>query len=94
MLSNIQIVTLSALSVLGAIVSATLGWLESGEPFDGRKYASSVLRAIVAGLVSALGFSTVTSVEPWDYIIAFLGGAGVDVIGKRASGAGRSESGE
>jgi len=86
-MQNIQIVILSSASVLGALLVAVLGWLESGEPFDIRKFASSILRAIVAGVFSAIGFSTIENPLLWDYISAFLIGAGIDVAGNRIAGA-------
>ena len=91
MLTSLEISAIALVSVLGAVVSATLGWLESGEDFDTRKYAASVLRAVIAGLVFAYGFSTFEEATPWLYLAAFLGGAGVDVLGHRAAGTLRSE---
>jgi hypothetical protein len=87
MLTNMEILFVTALSILGALASAGLGWCESGESFVARKFASSMMRALFAGALSALGFSTVQSITPWDYIIAALSGAGIDVIGSRAAGA-------
>ena len=82
-----QIVMLALASVLGALTIAVLGWLESGEAFNGRTFASSILRAIIAGIVSAIGFSTIETPLLWDYIIAFLAGVGIDAAGNRISGA-------
>jgi len=84
---DIQIVMLALASVLGAVGTAILGWCESGEPFTGRKFASSMLRAGFAGLVSAVGFSTTENPMLWDYILALLAGAAIDAGGKRISGA-------
>ena len=80
------IVLLVFLSVLGAILAAVLGWAESGEDFDPRKFLSSVGRAVLAGLLSALFFQDIApqDVTIWICIAAFLMGAGVDVIGHRA----------
>jgi hypothetical protein len=84
---DLQIVMLASASVLGALIIAVLGWLESGETFNGRTFSSSILRAIIAGIVSAIGFSSITNPILWDYIVAFLAGAGIDAAGKRISGA-------
>lgn len=86
MVTDLQILAISLLSVLGAVTTATLGWLESDEPFNPRKYVASLLRATIAGLITALGFSTVTTIDAWDYIVAYLAGAGVDVFGHRIAG--------
>jgi hypothetical protein len=71
----------------GGIISALLGWLDSGEPFAARKFSSSVLRALLAAAVFAIGY-TVTPVLAgvFGIIAAFLAGAGVDVIGNRLAG--------
>jgi hypothetical protein len=74
-------------AVGGAVFSAALGWLDSGESFVPRKFASSMLRAFIAGVVFALGYQTLPTIGFWDFILAFLGGAGIDVLGNRLSGA-------
>jgi hypothetical protein len=86
-MTDVEILILALLSVFGALFSAVLGWLDSGEPFDARKMASSLLRAVIAGFLAALGFSTLPAVGIWDYIVAFLTGAGIDTVGNRAAGA-------
>jgi hypothetical protein len=86
-MQDIQIVILAFASVLGALTAASLGWLESGEPFNGRTFTSSILRAIIAGIISAGGFSTIVSPAIWDYITAFLAGVAIDVGGNRIAGA-------
>lgn len=80
-------VTLILITVLGAITVATLGWIESGEPFNPRKFASSLARAIIGGLLAALIFEGTTDPTIWIYVTAFLIGAGIDVAGHRLSGA-------
>jgi len=82
-----QIAMLAFTSVLGALVIAVLGWLDSGESFNGRTFASSLIRAVIAGILSAIGFSTIETPMLWDYIIAFLAGAGIDAGGNRIAGA-------
>lgn len=88
------LIILILLSVAGGLFTAILGWLESGEDFDPRKFASSVARAILAGLLSAMVFQDLdpSTVTMWTYIIAFLMGAGIDVVGHRAAGTVRSIS--
>ncbi len=73
-------------TVIGAIFVAILGWGESGEPFDARKFGCSLGRAIIAGLIAAMAFQDIQEITAWTYLVAFLLGAGVDVAGHRASG--------
>jgi len=72
---------------LGAIAVSLLGWTESQEPFVPRKFASSLIRAIIAGVSIASAFNYVESVTPVSYLLAFLSGAGVDAGGHRIAGA-------
>lgn len=88
------VIILVILSVTGGIFAALLGWAESGEPFDIRKFAASAGRSFLAGLLSALFFADIPpqDVTIWIYLAAFLMGAGVDVIGHRAAGTYRTLS--
>ncbi|MDP2955177.1 MAG: hypothetical protein Q8N53_02045 [Longimicrobiales bacterium] len=70
-------------SFLGALVAAALGWAEASEPFNARKFLASVLRGLVAAAIFAMGFTLVEQVTWFHYIGAFVGGAGIDVLGKR-----------
>lgn len=81
---EILYVALSAFG--GGIVSAIMGWLDSGEVFIGRKFISSVIRALVAGGLFAVGYTLIGGVTIMDVIIAFVAGAGVDVLGNRVAG--------
>ena len=79
---GILYVALSAFG--GGIVSALLGWMGSGENFIARKFAASVLRALLAGAAFAISYSLVTGVATgMDIVIAFGAGAGIDVLGNR-----------
>lgn len=71
-------------AALGAITSAMLGWLDSGQPFNPRKFAYSAVHAVIAAIAAAatLPDSTIAGL-----VAAFLAGAGVDVIGNRVKGA-------
>lgn len=91
MLTELQILIVFALAIVGAVFSALLGWLESGEDFIPRKFIPSVMRAIVAGIVFALGFglSELAITNTGDLILiyfeVFVGGAGIDVLGHRVA---------
>ena len=43
-------IILIALTVLGAITVAVLGWIDSGEPFNPRKFGASIAFLIGAGI--------------------------------------------
>ena len=73
-------------ALLGGVVAALLGWLESNEPFNPRKFGGSAIRALLAAVVFAVGYHLQASVSMLDLFYAFLGGAGVDVLGNRAAG--------
>jgi|TARA_Y100000310_G_scaffold23392_1_gene22374 hypothetical protein len=65
----------------GALTLAILGWLSSSEPFDKRKFAASVITAIVAGIgISAVQQSSDLSVI--GCFLAYLSGAGADASRK------------
>ena len=81
---NTLYIALAAL--LGGLVAAFLGWLESGEPFDLRKFGASGIRSLIAAAIFAAGYQLSGSIGIIDLLYAFLGGAGVDVIGNRISG--------
>jgi len=82
---NTQII-LILLTVIGAIAVAILGWIESGEPFDQKKFTASMGRAVLGGLLAALIFQGVENPDIWTYVSALLIGAGIDVTGHRLAG--------
>jgi hypothetical protein len=75
----------------GAILSAVLGWLESREEFDPRKFVPSIIRAVGASIVFAIGYGvTGDLVTMSDVLIAVAAGVGVDAGFKRLAGTIRS----
>ena len=87
MTTEIDIVLLVVCAIGGAIFGALLGWGESKESFNGRKFGASLGRGIIAALVFVLGYQTATEILVWDYIAVILGGAGFDALLKRGQGA-------
>ena len=73
-------------ALLGGLIAALVGWMESNEPFDPRKFGGSAIRALVASIIFAAGYQLSNSVTVLDLFYAFLGGAGVDVLGNRIAG--------
>ena len=82
-----DIIFIAVAAFLGGIVAALLGWAESQETFVARKFASSVIRALVGGIGIAAAFSYAGGVSILSFLIAFLAGAGVDAGGNRIAGA-------
>lgn len=71
----------------GGVLSAFLGWCDSHESFDLRKFGKSVGFAFLAALGFALSYSFADSVGARDVFVAILAGAGVDCLSNRAIGA-------
>jgi hypothetical protein len=93
MTTEIEIALLVGFSILGAVLGALLGWGESGEPFNSRKFGMSLVRGIIAALVFVLGYQTTTEIVVWDYISVIIGGAGFDALLKRGQAALEKKSG-
>lgn len=87
MTTEIEILLLVLSAVAGAAVASALGWSESTESFNAKKFASSLIRGAVGAVILVLGYQYVVAIEPWDYILVFFGGAGFEVTVKRAQGA-------
>jgi hypothetical protein len=81
-----NVIYIAASAFIGGIVSSLLGWFDSQEAFEARKFAASLVRALIAGVVFAVGYSYTNGLSPIDIGIAFVGGAGIDVLGNRISG--------
>jgi hypothetical protein len=91
MLTDIQTAVFVILAIAGALFSAALGWLDSGEVFNARKFTSSMLRAVLAGAVFSSTALVNVDLGTASFVLfavaAFLGGAGIDVLGNRIAGA-------
>jgi len=77
---------IALVALLGGLVAALLGWLESNEAFDARKFGGSAIRALIASIIFAVSYELSNSLTGMDSLYAFLGGAGVDVLGNRIAG--------
>lgn len=82
---NLVIIALAAFG--GGVLAAVLGFLDSKEPFDARKFGKSVGVAMLSGLAFAVGYSFSNHIGARDTFLAVLAGAGVDVLTNRAIGA-------
>ena len=87
-MTDIEMLILFLATVLGAIVTSTLGWLDSGTAFDARKFIPGVVRGIIAAILifiaSYEGF--LGEVTLFTYLGAFLAGGGFDTIVNRLTG--------
>jgi hypothetical protein len=87
---NVDPLTFTVIIVVamaGATVAAFEGWLASGEPFNAKKFSSSILHGVIGAGLFVVGYSFGTTVTYWDFLMIFLGTAGVDVLINRATGA-------
>jgi len=71
---------------LGGLAASVLGWLDSQEAFQVRKFAASAVRALFAAVVFAVGYTYANDITAMDIAVAFCGGAGIDCLGNRISG--------
>jgi len=88
-MNEIELLVLFIATVLGAITTSGLGWLDSTEAFNARKFVPGVIRGIVAAIIvfipASAGYlgSTLSLVA---ILGAFVAGMGVDVVGNRIAG--------
>lgn len=82
-----DIIYLALAATAGGIVLALLGFLDSKEPFDPRKFGASALRALIAGVFYAVGLKLAGQFSAIDLLWAFLTGTGVEVAVNRIAGA-------
>lgn len=78
---------LALAAMVGGIVVALLGFWDSKEPFDPRKFGASVLRSLIAGVIFAVGYNLAEQISVLDLLWAFLSGTGFDVGVNRIAGA-------
>lgn len=75
----------------GGVIAALLGWADSHEPFNGRKFLQSVLLALLGGFGFAVLYDKGSSeVALRDIIVGGLSGAGWDNLTNRFLGATRT----
>ncbi|GAI06974.1 unnamed protein product [marine sediment metagenome] len=88
-MTDIELLLLLASAIFGALLSAGLGWAESGSPFDARKFWPSLVRAAISAVVVFVGtsYAHVGPITAIIYIFAFLTGMGIDAGGNRIAGA-------
>ena len=86
-MENLNLVVVAVAAFSGGLLSSVLGWLDSKEPWDSRKFGRSAGFALLSGIGFAVGYSFSNSIGARDVFVAILAGAGVDSISNRAIGA-------
>lgn len=81
-----RVLSIALVAFGGGILSAFLGFLDSAEPFNGRKFAKSVGFALLSGIGFAVAYEFRDGITIKDLGLAVLGGAGVDSLSNRALG--------
>jgi hypothetical protein len=81
------IIWVALAAALGSLASGSLGWFDSHEPFDGRKFGGNVIRSLTAGVSIALAQTLGQYTGIALYFFAFLSGAGIDDLLNRTQGA-------
>ncbi len=88
-MTDTELAILAIATLLGMLLNAVLGWVDSGDPFAPRKFVSSVLRGVVTALGVVVAFPatfpSTASIGFLQYVLAFLSGAGVDSLGHTVS---------
>lgn len=82
-----EVLIIASAAFAGAIIAALAGYLDSQASFNVRKFLSSALRAVLAAVGYAVVYHySASGLTTLDVATAFLGGAGVDVLGNRMTG--------
>jgi hypothetical protein len=87
-MNGIETVILFLATVLGAVTTSALGWLDSNTPFDARKFIPSLIRGIIAAIIVYISAYAgyVGTVNFFTYLAAYLAGGGFDTVINRLSG--------
>lgn len=83
-MGNRDLVYIALAAFAGGMLSAILGWIDSSEPFNVRKFGRSLIFALLSGVAFGVGYNFVGQVGVRDLFLALLSGAGVDVLSHRA----------
>ncbi|MCJ7829412.1 MAG: hypothetical protein MUP81_06700 [Dehalococcoidia bacterium] len=85
---DFSLLWLTLAAFFGGILAAVLGWIESHDPFEGRKFFASIIRSFVAAVAAALAYPYIGPITIPVLLFTLLAGAGVDVLGHRLAGTG------
>ena len=85
-MDNWEVAAIAGMAFLGGLVYAVYFWLASNEKFDGRKFGMSVISALFAAAVFAVGYSFVDKLDAKDLLLALGSGVGVTAAGSKVLG--------
>ncbi|MDD5700627.1 MAG: hypothetical protein PHU23_01140 [Dehalococcoidales bacterium] len=83
-MTNTDYIIVILAAFLGSLGSGFFGWVKSKEQFVLRKFMASVWSAVLSGMIFALAYEKTSEISVFNFVTAFLGGAGVDVLTNRA----------
>lgn len=87
--SAIFLVLVAISGALGALTSGVLGWLDSNESFNGRKFASTAVTALISGIALATAFIIEPDMTLFQQVLSlflvFGSGLGLDAGRNRIS---------
>jgi len=66
------------LAVLGGLGAGTIGYFESNEVFNPRKFVGTIYRSGISALIAFLSFGNASELTVGLCVMALLAGAGVD----------------
>ena len=77
---------IALLASAGGVFASLMGWANAHEPFNARKFISSIGVAVFSGIAVALLYQNTDVIGARDYLLAFASGAGMDGVANRAWG--------
>ena len=91
MIGMVEVALLILSGFVGTLIAIALGWSESQEPFDAKKFISSLIRGTIGIVIYIIGaYAMLPQITIWDYVAVALFAAGFDAVVKRGQGARRS----
>ena len=88
-MNEIELLILFIATILGAATTSGLGWLDSTEAFNARKFVPGIIRGIVAAIIVFIPASTGYLGATMGLVTilgAFVAGMAIDVTGNRIAG--------
>lgn len=82
-----MLVYITAAAFFGALLHAFMGYLNSHDAFDARKFGKSIILALQAAIGAALIFNTSDTIVVRDILLAITAGAGWNGLNNYAEGA-------
>lgn len=84
MVTDLQIVYLVLAGIIGTLVAIGLGWSESSEALDVKKFVASFLRGVIGIVIYIIGaYAVAETIGIFDYVEVAIFAAGFDILLKR-----------